>query len=113
MGPELSQILWSRPGAETAKEVGSQIVKFRTFDSEGDTRSQMLKTTDGCGETRYRQNRFRCLFAHRRQPLAGKMMKDRDMCLQKVAGRGKVFLPQAVKRLDVIGLDMSGYDDWR
>ncbi len=47
------------------------------------------------------------------EPLAGQMIKDRDMRLQKVAGSRKVVLSQAIEGLDIIGLDVSGYDHWR
>lgn len=94
-------------------EVSPQILKLRTFDPEGDTCSQMLKIADVCREACPRCQRLRCSLANRREPLARKMMKDRNMCLQKVAGRREVLLSQAVKRLDVTGLNMSGDDDWR
>lgn len=113
MRPELLEILGAGPGAETANEVRSQILKFRALNLEGNACSQMLDTAYGREETCSRFQRFGHTFANRSKPLAGEVVEDGDMGLQKIAGGRKVFLPETIEGLDIIRLDMRGYDQWR
>lgn len=113
MGPELLKILRTWPGTETADKVGSQFLEVRTVNLERDARSQMLKAADVSEETCSCRHRLGHTLADGFEPLAGEVVEDGDMRLQKIASGRKVLLSEAIERFDIIGLDMSGYDHRR
>ena len=78
---ELLKILGTRPRAQSANEVGSQVLEFGAFNFERDACSQMLQAADGCGEASAGSQRLRHNFADRHKPLARQMVKYGDMRL--------------------------------